>query len=157
MFGRIFLLALVASVLSFATVSPSVSAEPLDDARATTEALSSAVLAAIIDFTENVSEDSVAEDSAALTALFRSHRAVRLLGEFEPLGRSHTRPRGGFERRALAAALEGIVTQEERGRNLRTVAPLAYVPGCDICHANYVEEFEVGDIIGAASYTVRIR
>ena len=126
------------------------------EAMRTTNTLANAALAAVGDITANVTLATVEADSAAVSLLVGSNNAARLLGEFEPLGGNNSKPHGNFEINALADALNGMTTQEVDGNTLRTVVPLTFSPGCGVCHTNYAVEFNVGDVVGAASFKVSI-
>lgn len=65
--------------------SQSLSADQTE-AEETTATLISAVVAAVVDITQNVTNDSVAADSMAVSLLVGNHDSVRLIGELEPLG-----------------------------------------------------------------------
>ena len=91
--------------------------------------------------------------------LAKGRGAYRLIdGTGEPLN-PRNKPWGKVEKDALAAALNGEITQVVQGNKLLSVFPLPYAAeACSICHTNYIPlaPGEEGDIVGAISIRVPI-
>lgn len=140
--------------------SASMSKPTFADAETTTNALINALVAAVVNVTEDTVETgNVGPNSRAISLLVPRGAAYRLVdASGDPLD-PRNKPRGRFEKQGLQKLVGQpafSTVQDEGSRKLRTLFSLPFLPGCETCHTNYARDFEEGDIVGAISVKVRL-
>ncbi len=137
------------------------SSEAIAFAERTSDLMTNTVVAALVQEINETTPENVQEGNLSIGLIFDDRNpSMRLVGTLGPL-RQNDRPRDGFERDALAAALEGEpYTDVDRIRGrwfYRRSIPLSnFAPQCALCHTNFAG-LPSTEYVGALMLRIPIR